>query len=215
MNTFVREPGNTFTHLIGILLSFVALVAMLIRVTLSIPSPLAITSIVIFGTSLIALYSASTIYHMIIANDKIIYVFRKIDHSMIFFLIAGTYTPICLITLGGVYGWSLLGVIYTLSISGMVFKIFWFNCPRWLSTGIYIAVGWLVVMFFPLLAAKVDVTGLVVLILGGVAYTVGGVIYGLKPRWMECKYFGHHEVFHIFVLLGSAFHFIFVFFYVI
>ncbi len=215
MNAYIREPGNTFTHLIGVVLSFVALIAMLIRVTLSIPYPAAITSIIIFGVSLIALYSASTIYHMIVASDKVIYVFRKIDHSMIFFLIAGTYTPICLITLEGTSGWILFGVISVLAVSGIVFKIFWFHCPRWLSTGIYILLGWLVVVFFPLLAAKIDTIGLLVLIAGGVFYTVGGFIYWLKPKWMEHKHFGHHEIFHIFVLLGSISHFIFVFCFVI
>ncbi len=203
------------THLAGAILSFAALLAMVVKVSMEGAAPLDLTAVIIFGLSLILLYAASATYHMVMASDRVIAFFRKMDHSMIYILIAGTYTPFCLIALNGVTGWVLFGIISTLAMMGVIFKMVWFDCPRWLSTSIYIAMGWLVIFFISPLSGVLEAEGLLLLIVGGVLYTIGGVIYGLKPRWLQMKHLGFHEIFHIFILLGSFAHFLSVFFYVL
>ncbi|WP_075981174.1 PAQR family membrane homeostasis protein TrhA [Bacillus massilinigeriensis] len=215
MKLYIREPVNGLTHLAGAILSFIALLAMVIKASMTTESPLAITSVIIFGISMILLYSASATYHMVIANDGIIAFLRRLDHSMIFILIAGTYTPFCLITLNGMTGWVLFSIITAIALFGIIFKMIWFHCPRWLSTALYIAMGWMIIFAFSPLAARIDSIGLFLLILGGVLYTIGGVIYGIKPKFLPLKHLGFHEIFHIFILLGSLAHFLSVYLYVI
>ncbi|MGG0239580.1 PAQR family membrane homeostasis protein TrhA [Bacillus rhizoplanae] len=215
MNSYVREPVNAFTHFGGAILSFVALLAMLVKVSINMPSVITISAVILFGVGMMILYAASTVYHMVVANDRVIYFFRKLDHSMIFVLIAGTYAPFCLITLQDDKGLLLFILVYATAVCGIIFKMFWFSCPRWLSTSVYLLMGWLIIFFFAPLSENLSVNGLVLLILGGVFYTIGGFIYGAKPKWLEFKYMGHHEIFHIFVLLGSLAHFLCVYFYVI
>jgi hemolysin III len=215
MNNYIREPINGLTHLAGAILAFVGLLAMVIKTAMTDPSPLAITAVIIFGVSMILLYSASATYHMVIAHDKVIAFLRRLDHSMIFVLIAGTYTPFCFISLNGKTGAILFSIISSVAISGVVFKMVWFTCPRWISTALYIAMGWMIVFVFSPLTGSLNPMGLVLLILGGIFYTIGGVIYGAKPKFLETKYLGFHEIFHIFILLGSLAHFLSVFLYVI
>ncbi|MEI4829707.1 hemolysin III family protein [Bacillus sp. FJAT-53711] len=215
MNSYVREPVNAFTHFGGAILSFVALLAMLVKVSIEMPSVTTISAVILFGLGMMILYAASTVYHMVVASDRVIYFFRKLDHSMIFVLIAGTYAPFCLITLQAEKGLLLFILVYATAVCGIIFKMFWFSCPRWLSTSIYLLMGWLIVFFFAPLSENLSTNGLVLLILGGVFYTIGGFIYGAKPKWLEFKYMGHHEIFHIFVLLGSLAHFLCIYFYVI
>lgn len=215
MNSYVREPINTYTHLLGAILSIFALIAMLLKVSGSNYTILAITSVAIFGSSMILLYSASAIYHMAISSDKTLKFLRRLDHSMIFVLIAGTYTPFCLIALNGPKGWVLFISVCTIAILGILFKMCWFRCPRWLSTGIYIAMGWLAIFLAPSLYKALSPGGLFLLVLGGILYTIGGVIYGLKPKFSKLKVLGHHEIFHIFILLGTLAHYLSVYFYVI
>lgn len=215
MYSYVREPINGFTHLAGAILSFFALLAMVIKASMTTQSAIAITSVIIFGTSMLLLYSASATYHMVVAKDKVIAFLRKIDHSMIYVLIAGTYAPFCLIALNGLSGWILFSLISSLALAGVLFKMIWFHCPRWLSTSIYIAMGWLVVFFSQSLMNVLHSNGVLWLIGGGILYTIGGIIYGFKPKFMEFSFIGYHEIFHIFILLGSAAHFISVFVYVL
>lgn len=215
MNAYIREPMNGLTHLIGAILSFVGLLAMVIKAAGIHASTLHISAIIIFGISMILLYSASATYHMIIAKDRMIAFFRRIDHSMIFVLIAGSYAPFCLISLEGALGWLLFAIISLCAVLGVVFKLVWFSCPRWISTGLYIAMGWIIIFAAKPLAEVLSSTGLLLLILGGVLYTVGGIIYALKPKWLSFKYMGFHEIFHIFIMLGSLAHFLCVYFYVI
>ncbi|MEH7300607.1 PAQR family membrane homeostasis protein TrhA [Neobacillus drentensis] len=215
MNNYIREPINGLTHLAGAVLAFVGLLALVIKTAMTDPSPLAITAVIIFGVSMILLYSASATYHMVIAHDKVIAFLRRLDHSMIFVLIAGTYTPFCFISLNGKIGAILFSIISSVAISGVVFKMVWFTCPRWISTALYIAMGWMIVFVFSPLTGSLNPMGLVLLILGGIFYTIGGVIYGAKPKFLETKYLGFHEIFHIFILLGSLAHFFSVFLYVI
>lgn len=215
MHTYIREPINGFTHLAGAILSFVALIAMVIKASMTTPSPLSLTAVIIFGISMILLYSASATYHMVIARAKVIAFLRKLDHSMIFILIAGTYTPFCLISLKGITGWVLFSLVSAIAVSGVVFKLVWFHCPRWLSTSLYIGMGWLIIFFAAPLSESLSSQGLFLLILGGILYTIGGIIYGVKPKFLVMKHWGHHEIFHIFILLGTLAHFLSVFLFVL
>ncbi len=215
MNNYIREPINGLTHLAGAVLSFIGLLAMVIKAAMTTPSPLVLSAVIIFGVSMILLYSASATYHMVIARDTVIAFLRRLDHSMIFVLIAGTYTPFCFISLNGKTGALLFSIISGIAISGVVFKMVWFNCPRWISTALYIAMGWMIVFVFSPLTGSLSSVGLFLLILGGIFYTVGGIIYGAKPKFLETKYLGFHEIFHIFILLGSLSHFLTVYLYVI
>ncbi|PFO08998.1 hemolysin [Bacillus sp. AFS076308] len=215
MHNYIREPINGLTHLAGAVLSFVGLLMMVIKASMTTPTPLAITAVIIFGVSMILLYSASATYHMVIARDKVIAFLRRLDHSMIFVLIAGTYTPFCFISLNGKTGAILFSIISAVAISGVVFKMVWFSCPRWISTALYIAMGWMIVFVFSPLTGSLNSIGLFLLILGGIFYTIGGVIYGAKPKFLETKYLGFHEIFHIFILLGTLSHFLTVYLYVI
>ena len=215
MGTYIREPINWFTHLGGAILSFAGLLAMVIKTTLTSTSPVDLTAVIIFGISLILLYSASATYHLVMASDKVIAFLRKIDHSMIFILIAGSYTPFCLIGLKGTQGWILFSVIVTIAVCGVLFKMIWFNCPRWISTCIYVGMGWIAVFVIKPLYQAIPFGGVMLLILGGVFYTIGAVIYGAKPKALQFKKLGFHEIFHIFIILGSLCHFFAVFKYVI
>ncbi|WP_342041994.1 PAQR family membrane homeostasis protein TrhA [Bacillus sp. OTU2372] len=215
MHNYIREPINGLTHLAGAVLSFVGLLMMVIKASMTTPTPLAITAVIIFGVSMILLYSASATYHMVIARDKVIAFLRRLDHSMIFVLIAGTYTPFCFISLNGKTGAILFSIISAVAISGVVFKMVWFSCPRWISTALYISMGWMIVFVFSPLTGSLNPIGLFLLILGGIFYTIGGVIYGAKPKFLGTKYLGFHEIFHIFILLGTLSHFLTVYLYVI
>lgn len=215
MKYYIREPINGLTHLAGAILSFVALLAMVIKASVTTASAVAITAVIIFGVSMILLYSASATYHMVIAKDHVIAFLRRLDHSMIFVLIAGSYTPFCLISLNGTIGWILFSIVVFVALCGIIFKMVWFTCPRWLSTALYITMGWMIVFAASPLAAALSAKGLFLLMLGGIFYTIGGVIYGVKPKFLEFKYMGFHEIFHIFILLGSLAHFLCVFLFVI
>ncbi|MCP8969390.1 PAQR family membrane homeostasis protein TrhA [Ectobacillus ponti] len=215
MNQYIREPINGLTHLAGAILSFAALLAMVIKAAMTTPSAIAIAAVTVFGISMILLYAASATYHMVIARDKVIAFLRRLDHSMIFILIAGSYAPFCLISLNGLTGWTLFSVIACTAIFGVVFKMVWFNCPRWLSTVLYILMGWMIVFAAGPLAKALAGGGLFLLILGGIFYTIGGVIYAVKPKFLEFKHMGFHEIFHIFILLGTLAHFLSVFLFVL
>lgn len=215
MNQFVREPMNGFTHLAGAILSLVGLIAMVIKAVSESASSITLTAVIIFGISMILLYSASATYHLVIAREKVISFLRRLDHSMIFILIAGTYAPFCLVTLNGISGWILFSIIISAAICGVTFKLVWFDCPRWLSTGIYISMGWFIVFAAVPLSENLAPQGLWLLIIGGLLYTIGGIIYALKPAFLEFKYMGFHEIFHLFILAGSLAHFLSVYYFVI
>ena len=215
MNNYLREPVNGFTHLAGAILSFIGLLALVIKTALQGHSTIALTAVIIFGISMILLYSASATYHLVVSSDKFISFLRRLDHAMIFLLIAGSYTPFCLIALKGVTGWVLFSIIITIAIVGISFKLIWFNCPRWLSTSIYVLMGWIAVFLMGPLKIALSTQGLSLLIIGGVFYTIGAVIYATKPNFLKSKYLGFHEIFHIFIMLGTLTHFLCVFKYVI
>ena len=206
MGAYAREPINGFTHLGGAILSFAGLLALVIKTTLTSPTIVDITAVIIFGISLVLLYSASATYHLVVASDKVISFLRKIDHSMIFILIAGSYTPFCLIALNGIEGWITFGIVSGIAICGVVFKMVWFNCPRWLSTSVYIGMGWISVFIVIPLYKSIALGGILLLLAGGISYTIGAIIYGLKPKALKFKNLGFHEIFRIFILIGSLCH---------
>lgn len=215
MTAYIREPFNALSHLAGAILSLLALLAMVIKTAYANEPALHVVAVSIFGISLILLYAASTIYHSAISQPYIIAFLRKLDHAMIFALIAGSYAPFCLIALGGTLGWTLFSLVAVLGLSGIFFKMVWFHSPRWLSTAIYITMGWIIIFAVVPLAHSLSLTGLLLLVTGGISYTIGGVIYGIKPSFLSSKYLGFHEIFHLFILFGSLCHFLAVYFYVL
>lgn len=215
MGNYLREPVNGFTHLVGAVLSFVGLLAMVIKTTLNNPSTIALTAVIIFGISLILLYAASATYHLVVSSDKVIGFLRRLDHAMIFVLIAGSYTPFCLIALNDPSGWILFGIVATAAVAGVSFKLIWFNCPRWISTLLYVAMGWISIFLIVPLHNALSSNGVALLVGGGIFYTIGALIYATKPKFLKSKYLGYHEIFHVFIMLGSLTHFFCVFKYVI
>ncbi|MHC1681800.1 MAG: hemolysin III family protein [Clostridiaceae bacterium] len=207
MRKIFREPVSGLTHLLGALLSLVGLTILIVSsITRQNPSIITTIAYIIFGISLISLYCASSIYHLINASEKIINRLRRLDHSMIYILIAGTYTPICLFCLNNTWKITYLITIWSLALAGVLFKLIWFESPRWLSTAIYIIMGWLCIFVVVPLYRGLTPGGFYWLLLGGICYTVGGVIYGTKKPKLF-KALGFHEIFHIFVLAGSFCHF--------
>lgn len=215
MNKYLREPINGITHLIGAILSLIALVAMLIKVNISGGTFINYLAISLFGAAMILLYTASATYHSVISTPKVIKALKKIDHSMIFILISGSYAPLCLITLKNTTGYRLFTIVGIASIIGIIFKICWVTCPKWLSSVIYIGIGWFAVFAIYPLSKVLDPAALFLLILGGVMYTIGGIIYAIKPNKLHFGAFGNHEIFHIFIMLGTLCHFLCVFSYVL
>lgn len=206
----LKDPVSGLTHLFAALLSLVALIFM-IHYSIITDSNVSLISSVIFGLSLIFLYSASATYHLINISAKVTSVLRRIDHMMIFVLIAGTYTPICLITLNGKTGKILFVCIWSIALLGILFKAFWFSAPRWLYTLFYIAMGWVVVFAFAPISKAMAVPGIVLMVAGGIVYSLGGVVYAFKWPIRNAKYFGFHEIFHIFVIVGSLLHFLMIY----
>jgi len=201
----LRDPVSGLTHLTGFLLSIAGLVLLVTYAAIDATS-WHVVAFSIFGASLILLYGASTMYHLLPVSERGITILRRIDHIMIFILIAGTYTPVCLIPLRGGWGWVLFGIVWGFAIAGVFIKLFWMSAPRWLYTGIYLAMGWMVIVaIYPLI--KVLPTGaLAWLAAGGLFYTVGAVIYAIKRPNLIPGIFGFHEIWHLFVMAGSFSH---------
>lgn len=210
MNKYIREPVNSLTHLAGAVLSVIAMILMLYKGVEKGIGPVGIVSLVAFGLSMIALYTTSGIYHLVIAKDKVLLRLKKLDHSMIFVLIAGSYTPILAFVAQGRERVIMLTVIWAVALSGVLFKVFWINAPRWLYTGIYLGMGWISVFILGKIYAAVGLGGILLLLAGGISYSIGAVIYGMKKPDIS-RHFGFHELFHCFVLAGTFFHFFMVY----
>lgn len=208
-----REPMSSYTHFIGIIMSIVGTLALVITTLFRNSGNVrSLVSGLIFGCSAIALYTASSVYHYITSNERVIMRLRKLDHAMIYVLIAGSYTPIYLNYMPNKHGLIFTSVIWSVALVGILIKMFWMNAPRILSTGFYILMGWSI-LFDVNSLSSMDFGAVVLIALGGIAYTIGGVIYWLKkPNWS--KTFGFHETFHVFVLIGSALHFLAVLIYI-
>jgi hemolysin III len=202
----LREPVNGLTHLAGVLLACVGLLVLLARAT-SAGRTDQIVAFGIFGLSLVALYSASTLYHLLPLSPTGVARLRRVDHMMIFVLIAGTYTPFCLLALDGAWRVGLLGVIWSLALCGVLLKIFWMGTLRWLSVALYLGMGWVAVIAAPALFLAVPAGGMIWVLGGGLLYTAGALIYALKRPNPAPGTFGFHELWHLFVVAGSACHY--------
>lgn len=216
----IKDPVSGFTHLVGAVASIAGLVVLIVMAALnSNEKGWDIVSFSIFGTALILLYTFSSLYHLLNVGETATRVLRKFDHIMIYVLIAATYTPICLGPLRGGWGWSIFGVVWGLALVGIILTAVWIKAPRWLTTGIYLAMGWTVIIaIYPMITIFNDLgalSSLWWLLAGGIFYTVGAVIYGLKWPPLKNKYFGFHEIFHIFVMLGSLCQYWFILNYVL
>lgn len=209
MQLTIREPGSAITHFVGWLMAVIAASPLLIKAQDN-SNTLAMA---IFAASMILLYGASATYHSVSVSEKALRIFRKIDHMMIFVLIAGSYTPVCLIVLGGKMGYTLLALVWGIAMIGMTVKALWITCPKWFSSVIYIAMGWICLLVFGTLWNTLPHAAFGWLLAGGIIYTIGGVIYALKlPVFNSIhKNFGSHEIFHLFVMGGSICHFIFMY----
>lgn len=215
MEITIREPGSAITHFIGMMMAVFAAAPLLIKAAFSSGSK-AVLALGIFCISMVLLYGASATYHSLNISGKALRIFRKLDHMMIFVLIAGSYTPVCLIVLGGSLGYTLLAVVWGIALLGMTLKACWITCPKWFSSLIYIAMGWVCLAVFGPLWNVLPHAAFGWLLAGGIIYTIGGVIYALKLPIFNSRheFFGSHEIFHLFVMGGSICHFIFMFLYV-
>lgn len=201
------EPFNCYSHLVGALLAICGLVVLL---GLSRDDPWRVVAFSIYGASLILLYLASTVYHWLllpIAQRKWL---NRVDHAAIFLLIAGTYTPVCLVTLRGEWGWSVFAVVWGVAFGGTILKLCFRSLPRWISASIYLAMGWTAVVAAVPLVHALPVPALLWLLAGGLLYTAGAVIYATRRPNPFPRVFGFHEIFHLFVLGGSISHFVFM-----
>ncbi len=215
MQITIREPGSAITHFIAMMMAVFATVPLLVKAGIQ-SGWENFLAMAIFMGSMILLYGASATYHSVDLTGRSLRVFRKLDHMMIFVLIAGSYTPVCLIVLGGKLGYTLLALVWGIAAVGMLVKACWITCPKWFSSVIYIAMGWVCVLVFGPLLKTLSAPAFLWLLAGGIIYTVGGIIYALKLPIFNAKhkFFGSHEVFHLFVMGGSICHFIFMYLYV-
>ena len=214
MNITIREPGSALTHFIAMLLALCAAVPLLVRAAVH-SGVKSLTAMTVFMISMVLLYAASTIYHSVNCSGRILRIFRKMDHMMIFVLIAGTYTPVCLLTLPKPSGLMLLAAVWGIALVGIFIKGSWITCPKWFSSVLYIAMGWSCLSVLGQLFSLLPLHAFLWLLAGGLIYTAGGIIYALRLPLFDARHpmFGLHEIFHLFVMAGSLCHFVFMFCY--
>lgn len=205
MLTKLRQPFSGLSHLLGAILSLFGLVFLIIK---GWGNPIQEVSYVIYGISLILMFTASATYHLTTSSEKGMLILRKLDHTAIYLLIAGTYTPICLLFLTGFWHFGLLMIVWALAFTGILVKLFIINAPRWVTAGIYLVMGWLCVMATGEMLRTMPNGALIWLLVGGLFYTIGAIIYITKKLDFKPDVFGFHEVWHIFVMLGAASHYI-------
>jgi hemolysin III len=201
----LRNPVSGLTHLGGAVAAVFGLAFLLYAGR---DSCAKVISLSIYGVSLILMFAASATYHLVKAKPRIIETLRKMDHSAIYLLIAGTYTPICLHFFDGFWQWGTVGIIWGMAIVGIVVKMFVINAPRWLTAGIYLLMGWFALIAIREILTLVPTGALVWLLLGGLFFTGGAVVYITKKPGFWPGVFGFHEVWHIFVILGCLCHFV-------
>lgn len=199
------DPISSETHFIGACLSVVGLVIMMIVGKVKQATVDVVIAALIFGISLIALYSASSIYHYFKGSEKIKLILRKLDHSMIYVLIAGTYTPVVMACMPTPHAYYFLGVLWAVAIIGIIVKVCWMDAPRALTTSFYLILGWAIVFDFQSFTG-IPTHCLMLIAAGGIAYSIGAFIYIFKKPNITER-FGFHELFHIFVMMGSLFHY--------
>ena len=204
-----KDPGSAITHFIGWLMALFAAGPLILRAC-TVPDPIHVISLSIFIVSMLLLYAASTLYHSLDINEKVNKRLKKFDHMMISVLIAGTYTPVCLIAIRGKIGYTLLAIVWGIAIFGIILKALWVTCPKWVSSLLYIGMGWTCVLAFTQILNSLSREAFMWLLAGGLIYTIGGVIYALKLPIFNSRHknFGSHEIFHLFVMGGSFCHFV-------
>lgn len=211
----LKDPISAITHGIAMLLAMAGAVPLLLKAARE-PGAIHVVALAVFILTMILLYFSSMMYHSVDSTEKVNRRLRKMDHMMISVMIAGSYTPVCLIVLHGPMGYALCALVWATALVGILLKAFWITCPKWVSSVLYIGMGWLCVLAFIPIIRALPAAGFGWLLTGGVIYTIGGVIYGLKLPLFDQRhrYFGSHEIFHIFVMLGSACHFVVMYFFV-
>lgn len=203
------EPGSSVLHGAGALLAIAGLVLLVVFAALQ-GDAWHVVSFTIFGSAMVLLYVASTLYHAFTTNTRTKNVFKRIDHAMIFVLIAGTYTPVCLVTLRGPIGWTLFGIVWGVAIAGATLKLTGVRINKLWSTLLYVCLGWAALGAIVPLFSLVPFWGLFWLFLGGVLYTAGTLFYAMDQKWNWHRWFGAHEIWHLFVMAGTFSHFWFV-----
>lgn len=202
MNRF-REPVNGFTHLFGVLIAFMGLVWLLF---MTYPDVQKVLVSLIYGLSTILTFAASTMMHLYTGNQKTLHRLVRFDHAMIYIMIAGTYTPFAYVFFDSIWFWGLMVSIWGMAFGGVIWKLFFWNKDTIWSLIYYIGMGWFSILLLPHVLHYIDAVGFTLILSGGIIYTVGGIIYGLKrPNLSEM--WGHHEIWHLFVLAGFALHF--------
>lgn len=205
----IKDPGSAITHFIAMVFSIFAATPLLLKAYRE-AGGLTATALAVFISSMILLYAASTIYHTLDISPKVNKLLRKVDHMMIFILIAGTYTPVCMVVLGDRTGWGLLVLVWSIALLGILIKACWITCPKWFSSILYIAMGWVCVLAFGKIVQALPAAAFGWLLAGGIIYTAGGIIYALKLPLFNSRHqnFGSHEIFHLFVMGGSLCHYV-------
>ncbi len=209
MTRRIKDPGSALTHFIAMIGAAAASVPLLMKAARE-PGSVHFTALLIFIASMVLLYAASTVYHTLDISEKTNQLLRKLDHMMIFILIAGTYTPVCMVVLGDHTGWGLLSLVWTIAIVGIIIKACWITCPKWFSSVLYISMGWVCVLALGKIVRALPTAAFGWLLAGGLIYTAGGIIYALKLPLFNSKHqnFGSHEIFHLFVMGGSFCHYV-------
>ena len=212
----VKDPGSAATHFIGFVAAVLMTPVLLVHAAGNGADFMTMIGMSVFMISMILLYGASTSYHSFDISEKANLRLKRLDHMMIFVLIAGSYTPVCLTVLRHGVGMRLLAIVWGLAIVGMIFKLLWVTCPKWISSVLYIGMGWLCVLAFMPIIHALPKAGFGWLLAGGIIYTIGGVIYALKLPIFNSKHknFGSHEIFHLFVMGGSFCHYMMMYGYV-
>lgn len=211
----IKDPGSAITHFIGFLMALAAALPLLVK-SAGHDGNATLYCMLIFIISMILLYAASTTYHTFDVSRRVNRILQKIDHSAISILIAGTYTPVCLLALEQPTGRNLCILVWSIAIGGIIIKMFWITCPKWFSSILYIGMGWACITAFPSLITDLPRPAFLWFLAGGIIYTIGGVIYALKLPIFNSRHknFGTHEIFHLFVMGGSICHFIAIYFYI-
>lgn len=204
---YFREPFNGLSHLIGAILSLIGFIYLIFR---GWGDTTRVVAYLIYGVSLVLLFSSSAAYHLTHSSDRVMLILRKLDHTAIYLLIAGSYTPMCLIFFEGFWRVGMLTIIWSMALVGIIVKLFVIKAPRWVTAGLYLLMGWTCVMAVGEMIRTMPAGAFVWLILGGLFYTVGAVIYITRKLDFKPDVFGFHEVWHIFVILGAASHFIMI-----
>ena len=201
------RPWSAITHGVGAALGVLGTALLLLRTAEQGSGWASAAAFLIYGLSMIGLYTASTLYHCLNTGVAGRIALRKYDHISIYFLIAGSYTPICLLILPNDGGIPMLVIVWAVALLGTVMALVWIDAPRWITAGVYLFMGWMSVFMLPALLRNMPPLGLFWLVLGGALYTVGGVLYAVKWPGRNNPRFGCHEIFHLFILLGSVAHF--------